>query len=331
MPNRIKCCALNSDEGPHFELLQKAGFEILPGNRSLDYWQADQLIEELSGCCAVIAGSEPYTKQVLEALPDLRVIARTGVGFDAIDLATCNEQGIVVATTPGVNHHAVAEHTIATLMAVVRGFPRQDQWVRKGHWERVSTPRMMGRTLGLAGLGRIGQAVATRGVGLGMNVVAFDPYADMDFVDKWGIELLELDELLATSDYVSLHCPLTPETKNLMCEETFAKMKRGAILINTARGALVDEEALVSALQSGQIGGAGLDVFQKEPLPVESPLLQFDNVLTSGHVAGLDHESQHDTLVMSGETIIALKSGHWPDTCIQNLKGATDWNWNRAK
>lgn len=329
VPQRIKCCALNTDDGPHFPLLQHAGFEVLPGDRNADFWDGPTLVKELQGCCGVIAGSEPYTRAVLEALPDLRVIARTGVGFDAIDLQTCDERGIVVATTPGVNHHAVAEHTIALLMAVARGFARQDQWVRQGKWERVSTPRVMGRTLGLVGLGRIGQAVATRAVGLGMKVIVYDPYANMDFVDQWGIELVDLDELLSSADYVSLHCPATPETRKMMNSRTFSQMKPGAILLNTARGALVDEAALIQALKSGHLAGAGLDVFEVEPLPIDSPLIAMENVLLSGHVAGLDHESQHDTLTMSAETIIALRNGQWPAHCIQNLKNTTDWRWER--
>jgi phosphoglycerate dehydrogenase-like enzyme len=323
----VKCCALVSDEGPHFEILPAAGFEVLPGNRKLNYWNEDALIGELQGCSAVIAGSEPYTRRVLESLPALRVIARSGVGFDAVDLRTCDERGIVVCTTPGVNHHAVAEHTIALLMGVARGFPELDQGVRSGVWQRVARPRVMATTLGLIGLGRIGKAVATRGVGLGMQVIACEPYPDQEFCRQWKIEVLPLDDLLPRSDYVSLHNPATAETRHMMNARRFAQMKRGSVLINTARGSLVDETALVAALKSGQLRGAGLDVFEKEPLPLDSPLLKCRNVLLAGHVAGLDIESQHDTLVMAAETIIALRDGRWPQQCIQNLKGATGWKW----
>lgn len=326
---RVKCCALGSDTGIHFELLESAGFEVLAARREGSFWEAERLIQELEGCAAVIAGSEPYTRKVIEALPQLRVIARTGVGFDAIDLAACDEHQVVVTTTPGVNHHSVAEHTLALLIGVSRGFPDLDQRVRTGNWQRIERPRIMGRTLGLVGLGRIGQAVATRAIGIGMNVVAHEPYPNMDFVDHWGIELLELDELFSCSDYVSLHSPLTPETNKLMNAETFARMKRGSVLINTARGGLVDEKDLIEALRSGQLRAAGLDVFEVEPLPLTSPLLEFPNVLLSGHVAGLDIESQRDTLTMAAETIIALRGGHWPQQCIQNLRDVTCWPWER--
>lgn len=326
---QIKCCALNSDEGPHFPLLQENGFTVLPGNRELNYWDPNALITELQDCVGVIAGSEPYTREVLQQLPLLRVIARSGVGFDAVDLPTCDEMGIVVATTPGVNHHAVAEHTIALLMAVARGFPDLDQRVRSGAWRRIAYPRVMDSTLGVIGLGRIGQAVATRAVGLGMNVLACEPYPDMDFVHRWGIELVELDQLLAESDYVSMHNPVTEQTRGMMNADRFAQMKAGSVFLNTARGALVDEAALIAALESRHLRAAGLDVFAVEPLPVESPLTKMSNVLLSGHVAGLDIESHRDTLTMAAETIIALKSGRWPQDCIQNLKGRTDWTWDR--
>ena len=329
MSKKVKCCALNSDEGPHFEILASHGFEVFPGNRERNFRKADDLISELDGCCAVVAGSELYTAEVLAALPELRVIARTGVGFDAIDLQACDERQIVVTTTPGVNHHSVAEHTIALLMGVSRGFPDNDQRVRSATWKRIAYPRIMDRTLGLVGLGRIGQAVATRAVGLGMNVVCYEPYPDMDFVDQWGIELLELDDLLKKSDYVSLHNPLTEDSRKMMNQERFAKMKPGSVFINTARGALVDEAALIDALKSGHLRGAGLDVFEVEPLPKESPLTTMSNVLLAGHVAGLDIESQIDTLTMAAETIVELSRGGWPEQCIQNLKSQKNWSWDR--
>ena len=237
---------------------------------------------------------------------------------------------MVVTTTPGVNHHSVAEHTIALLMGVARGFPDFDQRVREGRWKRIPYPRVMGSTIGLVGLGRIGQAVAIRAVGLGLKVIAYEPHADMEFCQKWSVDLVELEELFQRSDYVSLHCPATPETRRMMNAETFARMKRGSVLINTARGALVDEGALIAALQSGQLRGAGLDVFETEPLPVASPLTKMSNVLLAGHLAGLDIESQRDTLVMAAETIRGLRDGEWPEECIQNLRGATDWSWKRA-
>jgi D-3-phosphoglycerate dehydrogenase len=326
MPH-VLCTALNTDVGPHFALLKDAGFDVTVAEDQRSLYQNDKLLAAAQTADAVIAGSEPWPRHVLKQLPRLRVLSRTGVGFDAIDLAACDDLKIVVATTPGVNHHAVAEHTIALLMGVSRGFPKRDQDVRRGHWERVSAPRVMGRTIGLVGLGRIGQAVATRAVGLGMTVIAYDPYPNVEFVKQWNIEMLPLDTVLSRADFVSLHLPVTSETHHLINAQTLTKMKRGATLINTARGALVDEVALHAALTSGQLAAAGLDVFEVEALPLTSPLLGLPNVLLSGHVAGLDDESQRDTLTMAADTIIQLQRGGWPTERIRNLTGVRDWKW----
>lgn len=325
---KVVCTALSSGEGPHFGLLQKAGFDVIEAPRNLNLYESSDLLKAVHDCVAVIAGSEPWSAATLAACPQLRVLARTGVGFDAIDVQACDQQRVVIATTPGVNHHAVAEHTIALLFGVVRLFPARDQHVRACTWKRFSSPRLMGRTIGIVGLGRIGRAVATRAVGLGMKVVAYDPYPNREFCEQWNIELASFEDLLKQSDYVTLHLPMSTETKHAMNPKTFAMMKKGAVLINTARGLLVDESALIAALKSGHLAGAGLDVFEVEPLPETSPLLKMDNVLLSGHLAGLDDESQRDTLTMSAETIISLANGGWPTEAIRNLTGVKDWKWS---
>ncbi|MBX3436997.1 MAG: phosphoglycerate dehydrogenase [Planctomycetaceae bacterium] len=330
MKPRVMCCALMADEGPHFEILERAGFAVERVDRSLNLSDEQTLISTLAGCSAVLASSEPYTPRVIEGLPHMRVIARTGVGYDAVNVDACDKHRIAITTTPGVNHHSVAEHTIALLMGVARGFPDLDMRVREGRWQRFEYPRVMGCTLGIVGLGRIGQAVVPRALGLGMKVIAHEPYPNTAFVAEHNVELCALDDLLGRADYVSLHIPLTPETKHLLNQERIAKMKPGSVLINTGRGGLVDEKALNDALTSGHLRGAGLDVFEVEPLPLSSPLLNHRHVLLAGHVAGLDAESRHDALTMAAETIASLKNGGWPAECVQNLKGITDWNWDRT-
>ena len=327
---KVLCTSLNAENGPHLSLLREAGFDVQIVPRDINLYLEDNLIPQVRDAVGVIAGSEPYTRRVLESAPALRVLSRTGVGFDAIDLAACDEHGIVVATTPGVNHHSVAEHTIAMLMALARGFPGLDRQVRAGKWKREAFPRVMGRTIGLVGLGRIGRAVATRAVGLGMNVVACEPFPNKEFLEQWRVGIVSLDELLARSDFVSLHAPMSAGNRHLVNAGTLAKMKRGSILVNTARGALVDEAALYEALKSGHLGGAGLDVFNVEPLPAHSPLLELENVLFSGHIAGLDQESHFDTFTMAAETIVNLLQGQWPSECVQNLRGVTGWCWERT-
>jgi D-3-phosphoglycerate dehydrogenase / 2-oxoglutarate reductase len=324
----VVCTSLSTEEGPHLKILADAGFTVVDAPRDVNIYDAANLIPIVRDCVAVVAGSEPWPDSVLAACPKLRVLSRTGVGFDAIDLAACDRRRVIVATTPGVNHHAVAEHTFALLFGVARGFPARDQYVRACTWKRWSTPRILGATIGIVGLGRIGRAVATRAVGLGMKVVAYEPYPNREFVEQWNIELAGFDDLLSRSDYVTLHLPMGAETKHIMNAASFAKMKPGSVLINTARGLLVDERALVDALRSGHLRAAGLDVFEVEPLPADSPLLKMENVLLSGHLAGLDHESQRDTLTMCAETIVTLSKGGWPTECIRNLAGVTDWKWS---
>lgn len=320
--------SLNGDEGPHIAMLTDAGFELTFKSKESDLWNEDHLISEMEGVSAVIAGSEPYTRRVIENCPDLRIIARSGVGFDAVDLEACNDKGILVTTTPGVNHHSVAEHTISLLMGIARDFPKQDQHVRAGNWLRRAFPRVMGTTLGIVGLGRIGQAVATRARGLGMNVVAYDPFANKEFANEWQIELIPLDDLYTRSDYVSLHSPSTPETQHMINKESLTKMKSGSVVINTARGSLIKEDDLIESLKSGHLRGAGLDVYEVEPLPTSSPLLELDNVLLSGHTAGLDIESHNGMFGMCGEIIVALHNGEWPAAeCLQNLPDVIDWKW----
>lgn len=324
---RVLCTSLNAEQGPHFDILKAAGFDVACIRRDVNVYINGNLIEQVKDADAIIAGSEPYPRSVIEALPKLRVIARTGVGFDAIDLKACDDHGVVVATTPGVNHHAVAEHTIAMLMAISRGFPLIDRQVREAAWKRVARPRVMGRTIGIVGLGRIGQAVATRAAGLGMKILGFEPYPNREFCSKWNIDLVSFDELIRQSDYITLHCPMSPENKYLIREETIAKMKPGVVILNTARGLLINEKDLYAALKSGKVRGAGLDVFEVEPLPASSPLITLDNVILAGHLAGLDEESHRDTFAMCGDIIKDLHQGKWPAECIQNLRGTTGWKW----
>lgn len=326
---RVLCTALNTETGPHFELLGAAGFEVTVVDRSRNLYQSETLREVAVGFEAVIAGSEPWPRSLIEQLPELRVLSRTGVGFDAIDLLACDDQHVVVATTPGVNHHAVAEHTLAMLLGMARGFPRRDLSIRRGVWERPSMPRLMGRTLGVVGLGRIGQAVVEKVRGLGLTVLGFDPYAPAEFVREHGVELTSLPELLQRSDYITLHSPVTPETAQMINAESLSQMKPEAVIINTARGALIDEPALIEALQTGRIRGAALDVFAVEPLPADSPLRQMDNVMLSAHIAGLDDESQRDALSMAADNIIQLHRGDWPADRIQNLRGVEGWTWQK--
>lgn len=315
-------------DGPHRAILEHHGFELRLPPDGVDLSSDEEFAAALAGCEATIAGTEAYTAALLQRAPQLRVIARSGVGFDSVDTAAADARGIAVTTTPGTNEHSVAEHALAMLLAIARGFPERDRQVRRGGpWKRVAGPRLAGKTLGIVGLGRIGRALATRARGLQLNVLAYEPYPDGAFVAQWKVDLVSLQELLSRSDFVSIHVPLGEQTRGLFDRERLAMMKRGAMLVNTARGGIVNEDDLAAALRGGQLAAAALDVFETEPLPLESPLLELDNLLLSPHLAGLDAQSAHDAAVLVANTLVNLHEGRWPADCVVNLQGVTDWKW----
>ncbi len=187
--------------------------------------------------------------------------------------------------------------------------------------------RLAGRTIGLVGLGRIGRAVVPRAIGLGLRVLAYDPVPDRAFAERNNVELCALDDLFARADIVSLHLPATAETRDLINRRTLGLMRPGSVLINTARGGLVDEDALTEALASGHLAGAGLDVFKKEPLPIDSPLLKLPNVVTAPHMGGLDEESAEAMARVAAECLANLSRGSWPEGCVVNEQIRSGWKW----
>jgi phosphoglycerate dehydrogenase-like enzyme len=250
---------------------------------------------ELSGllddAVAAIVSTDPFTRDVLEAAPSLRVIARVGVGVDSIDLAAATDLGVAVTTTPGANDETVADHTLAVMLAAIRRVVEHDAGVRRGDWTRAGamTPwDLHGKTVGLVGYGRIGRAVAKRLAGFGVRLLISDPAFPGDG-DGDGRHVA-LDELLELSDVVSLHLPLTPWTANLIDADRIALLRRDAVIVNTSRGGLVDEEALADALESGRLRAAALDVFAQEP-PSSDRLRRLPNVVLTPHLGGLSDGS----------------------------------------
>jgi D-3-phosphoglycerate dehydrogenase len=245
----------------------------------------EETIELLKGVAALIADGEPLTERVLQAARDLKIIARTGVGVDNIDLQAARERGIRVTVTPGMLDKAVADLTLGLLLCVARRICQSDKTIRRGQWERTIGLDLEGKTLGIIGLGSIGKQVAKRALAFDMQVVAYDPIEDHEFATIHGISYVDRDQLLEVSDFVSLHLPLTQETHGYIGERELRRMKPTAYLINTARGAIVDERALYRALREGWIAGAALDTFVQEP-PLGSPLLELDNVVMTPHIGG---------------------------------------------
>jgi phosphoglycerate dehydrogenase-like enzyme len=311
--------------GPFLEVLRGAGFELVYPPEPVQL-NEDELLAELRGASASLAGSEPYTRRVLEAHPQLRVIARAGVGYDAVDVAAATDCGIAVTITPNTNQDAVAEHTFALMLALVKNLIPQHLGTAAGRWPRGCNLPLRGRTLGIAGLGRIGKAVAVRAAAFGMRLFAFEPYPDADFVRRHGVTLVPFERLLAESDFVSLHLPLTAATRHLINKSTLALMKPTAFLLNTGRGSLVCEADLYEALKAETIAGAGLDVFEEEP-PVNCPLFGLDNVVLTPHAAGTDTQSRDDMARSAAEAIVALSRGEWPAEKVVNPEVRAKFRW----
>jgi D-3-phosphoglycerate dehydrogenase / 2-oxoglutarate reductase len=290
--------------------LETAGFELKahPHDRALT---EDELIELLPGCMASVAGIEPYTERVFASAPELRIVARMGVGHDQIDLAAATRHRVAVAMAFGTNHEAVADMALTFMAALAHRLTEYDQKVRSGGWGSLFHGRLHGTTLGLVGFGRIGRAVAKRAQGFNMEVLVADPVMDAETVRRLGCRLVDLDELMAAADIVSIHCPLNPTTLNLIDARKLALMKPQAFLVNTARGGIVDEAALAAALNARQIAGAGLDVFAQEP-PVGSPLLGLPNVLFTPHVAGTSEWAIEQMARRCVENILSLARGDDP-------------------
>ncbi len=293
------------------ERLQAAGCELVlnPHGRTL---REDELIAMLPGCFATIAGGERYSERVFAAAPELKVVARMGVGYDAVDVAAATRHGVAVAMGFGANHEAVADMAFALMAALSNRLFAYHQEVMERRWGGHFQPGLWRSTLGIIGLGRIGRALARRCRGFEMRVLACDPIADPAAAKAEGVELVELERVLREADFVSVHAPHSGETDKLVNAERLALMKPSAFLINTARGGLVDERALYEALAAGRIAGAGLDVFEVEPLPADSPLRSLANVILTPHCAGGSISAVALMTERCVDSILAIREGRSP-------------------
>lgn len=280
-------------------ILEKVG-DVSVAPRSIGEHELAELARDCSG---LVLGGNRFGREAIMMAKGLKVISRHGVGVDNVDLEAATERGIVVTYTPGANADSVAEHTFALLLGLVRKIAPADGSIREGEWRSLEFMgfELVGKTLGIIGLGAIGSRVAKRAMAFGMSVVAYDPYVGKERASSLGVELVDLETLLRSSDVVSLHASLTRETGHILSARELGLMKRTAILINAARGQLVDEEALIQALKEGRISGAGLDAFQHEPLPVDHPLLKLHNVLLTPHIAAFTQEA-----LSRGDKILAM-------------------------
>ncbi|MBQ2250150.1 MAG: phosphoglycerate dehydrogenase, partial [Lachnospiraceae bacterium] len=285
------------------EMLKEAGFEIVSNDtgRILSREEQKALIQD---AYAIIAGTEKYDREMLEGCENLKVVTRFGVGTDNFDLQAMREMGLQVGVI--ANYNAVAEFALTLILSVMKNLPRYDAAVREGKWSRFSMRELTGKTVGLVGFGRIGRRLAELLSGFGVTILAYDPFINEDAAKERNVQVSGLEELLEKSDIVSLHLPSTKETHHLINAETIKKMKDGAYLINTARGSLVDEQALYDALAGGKLSGAGLDVFEKEPVTKENPLFGLENTVLAPHVSALTYETNYNGGLICAESIIRV-------------------------
>ena len=293
------------------ESIAEAGVELLRSRFEVDEDRDTPLEEIIGGYDAiVIRSATKLTAELIERATSLKVIGRAGVGVDNVDVDAATRHGIVVANAPESTVVSAAEQTVGLLVALARNIPQAHAALKQGRWERSrwSGVELEGKTLGVLGFGRIGQQVARRAIGLGMTVVAYDPFVGDDRFRDLGVDRAPTeDEVLAAADFLTLHSPLTDETRGMINGESIAKMKDGARIVNAARGALIDEDALVEALESGKLAGAALDVFSTEPY--EGPLLSHDDVVVTPHLAASTDEAQDRAGVIIAEQVVAALDG----------------------
>jgi D-3-phosphoglycerate dehydrogenase len=268
----------------------------------------DELIPLLEGCAGYIAGLDFVTKKVIDASAALRVISRYGAGVDRVDLEAARARSVQVCNTPGVNAQAVADLTLSLILAVARKVPFLDRNTREGRWPRSTGIELYGKTMGILGLGAVGKAVAKRAAGFSMKILAYDPYLNEAYAKKEGIIPEDFDAVVKAADILCLHLPLIPQTHHIISREIMETMKQGAIIVNTARGGLIDEQAAYELLQSGHLGGLGIDVYEEEP-PKRSPLFTLDNVVVTPHTASHTVEATAAMASQAVQNLIDVLSG----------------------
>ena len=267
------------------------------------------LLSRLEGVDGYVAGLDYITADIIEQMPaSLKVISRYGAGVDRVDIAACNKKGILVTNTPGANATAVCELAFGLMLSAARNIPSLHRAVEQGQWPRSDGMELAGKTLGIVGLGAIGKKLALRALAFDMTVQAFDPFLDHAFALAQGIADVPLDRLLRTSDVVSLHVPLTEQTRHMINAESLALMRKGAIIINTARGGLIDEEAAAVALREGKLRGLGLDAFEQEPLR-DSPLIGLPRVVFTPHTGAHTAEAVFNMGMMAVRNAISILKG----------------------
>lgn len=288
-------------------MLQDAGLTVVK-NDTGSIMDKPAIQQRIADCDGVILGVDPMDRDVIQAAPRLKAIAKYGVGVDNIDLDEAKRRGISVSRTVGANADAVADYAFALMMDVSRQVTRIDRTCRTGSWKKISTKDVTGKTLGILGFGSIGRRVARRAAGFDMKVLAYDPMWDAVYAQAHGVQQATPEEIYRTCDFISLHLPLTDETAGMIGRRELEQMKPDAILINTARGGLIDEDALLEALRTGRIFGAGIDAFAQEP-PKDPAWFTLDNVVIGSHCAASTEGASRNMTMMATENLIRDLTG----------------------
>lgn len=294
--------------GDHHRLLEDSGFEIIRERGPLPESRMLELVGDIDG---MICGDDAITAAVIDkALPRLKVISKYGIGLDKIDVAHTEKTGVPLTFCPGVNHTTVAEHTFSLMLALFRHLVEEANYTRSGNWKRLSGHEIMGKTIGIVGLGRIGREVAIRAKAFGLNVVGYDIYWPEEFAAEHDIERLEsIGAVFEKAEILSLHTNLTPETENMVCAESIAKMKDGVVILNCARGELVNPQDMAAALESGKVGGYGADVLDVEPPPADHILLSAPNCIVTPHIGSRTFESVQRQAGMATRNLLNYFNG----------------------
>ena len=307
----ITTTSFQDTPGRHHGMLEKTGFELERARGPLPESEMLKLVGDFD---SILCGDDAFTRPVLEkCLPRMKVLSKYGIGTDKIDMAAATDLKIPVTFCPGVNHVTVAEHTFGLLLSLYRNITEQNAMVKAGGWKRVTGREISGKTMGILGLGRIGKVVAKRAAGFEMKVCAYDVYWDEAFAREHGVERKSTaEEVLQAADVVTLHMNLTDENREFVNTERIGMMKKGAVLLNCARGALIHQADVAKALTDGQLGGYGADVVEPEPVEKDNPLLSAPNVVLTPHIGSRTFESVERQATMAAENMINVLGGKPP-------------------
>jgi glyoxylate reductase len=303
------------------ETLENAGAEVVVWPEQLPP-SPEKLLEHVDGAEGILSTlNDKIDGPFLDKVPSVKVVSNFAVGYDNIDVDACTQRGVAVCITPDVLTDTTADFAFALLMSAARRVSESHQSIPRGEWKTWEPLGYLGQdvhgaTLGIVGMGRIGVAMAKRAAGFNMSVIYSDMFRNESAESELGVEYVEFDDLLSRSDFVSVHTPLTPETRGLFSTEQFKKMKSSAVLINTARGPVVDTDALVEALNAGEIWGAGLDVTDPEPIPADHPLMSIDRAVVCPHIASASEVTRANMARLAADNVVAVLTGKKPPRCL---------------